>query len=159
VEIIRDTCGQRPLGWQSRHSGSVNSRELVVEEGGFIYDSDAYNDDVPYFVNVSGKRHLVIPYSSVYNDHRFVIPQGYSEPNDFFQTCRHALDYLRREGETHAKMMTIGIHAHWMGQASRASALKMFLDYALGLGDVWLTRRIDIARWWIEHEAEFATAG
>lgn len=156
VQIIKETCGERPLGWQTRHSGSVNSRELVVEEGGFLYDSDAVNDDVPYFVNVANKRHLVIPYTSVYNDHRFVIAQGYSEPADFFKSCKHAIDYLRSEGETHPKMMTIGIHAHWMGQASRASALKMLFDYVLGLGDVWLTRRVDIARWWIEHESEFS---
>ncbi|PKW16479.1 polysaccharide deacetylase family protein [Saccharopolyspora spinosa] len=155
VQLIEESCGQRPLGWQTRHSGSTHTRELVVEEGGFLYDSDAYNDDIPYFVNVAEKKHLVIPYSSVYNDHRFVIAQGYSEPADFFKTCKHGLDFLRHEGETHPKMMTIGIHAHWMGQASRASALQMFLEYVRELGDVWVAPRVDIARWWIDHHHEF----
>lgn len=159
VELIADSCGSRPVGWQSRHSGSTNTRELVVEEGGFLYDSDSVADDVPYFVEVSGRRHLVVPYSSVYNDHRFVIAQGYSQPDDFFHSCKAGLDYLRREGETHPKMMTIGMHAHWMGQATRTAGLRRFLEYVLGLGDVWITPRAQIARWWIDHESEFGTNG
>ncbi|GAA5155168.1 allantoinase PuuE [Microbacterium pseudoresistens] len=156
IQIIEETCGSRPVGWQSR-TASMNTRELVVEEGGFLYDSDAINDDVPYFVTVSDKKHLVIPYSPVYNDHRFVIGQGYSEPEDYFKTLKHGFDYLRSEGETHGKMMTIGVHAHWIGQASRASALKMFIEYALGTGDVWFAPRSEIAKWWIENSDSFAT--
>lgn len=154
VQIIEDSCGSRPVGWQSR-TASTNTRELVVEEGGFIYDSDAVNDDVPYFVDVAEKKHLVIPYSGVYNDHRFVIGQGYSEPEDYFKTLKHGLDYLRAEGEAHPKMMTLGVHAHWIGQASRASALRMFIEYAQGLGDVWIAPRSEIARWWIDKSADF----
>lgn len=154
VQLIEESCGARPVGWQSRVP-STNSRELVVEEGGFLYDSDSANDDLPYFVEVTGERHLVIPYSGVYNDHRFVISQGYSEPGDYFKTLKHGLDYLRMEGETHPKMMTVGLHAHWIGQASRISALRMFLEYALESGDVWIAPRSDIARWWIDNSADF----
>jgi peptidoglycan/xylan/chitin deacetylase (PgdA/CDA1 family) len=155
VHVIREACGQRPVGWQARHSGSLHTRELVVEEGGFLYDSDSYNDDVPHFVQVGDKKHLVVPYSSVYNDHRFIIAQGYSEPRDYFETLKHGLDYLRSEGSTHGKMMTLGVHAHWIGQASRMSGLKMFMDYALGLGDVWFARRSDIAQWWIDNHEDW----
>ena len=147
VQIIQETCGERPIGWQTRHSGSLNTRELLVEEGGFLYDCDSTADDVPFYVPVGDKQHLVLPYSSTYNDHRFIIGQGYSKPDDFFEYCKEGLDYLRREGETRPKMMTIGIHAHWMGQAARCAALHRFLEYALGTGDVWVTRRRDIAEW------------
>lgn len=147
VQIITETCGERPIGWQTRHSGSLNTRELLVEEGGFLYDCDSTADDVPFYVPVNGKRHLILPYSSTYNDHRFIIGQGYSKPEDFFDYCKDGLDYLRREGETRPKMMTIGIHAHWMGQAARTSALHRFLEYALETQDVWIARRRDIAEW------------
>lgn len=157
VEVIEQACGQRPIGFQARHSGSVNTRELIVEEGGFLYDCDSVNDDVPYFADVNGTQQLVLPYSSVHNDHRFVIPQGYSEPGDFVKTLRRSLDYLREEGETHGKMMTIGVHAHWIGQPSRMSALREFLEYAIGTGDVWLAPRADIARWWVENHESFKT--
>lgn len=157
VEMIESAVGRRPVGWQSRHSGSTNTRELVVEEGGFWYDSDSVADDVPYFTTVGDRQHLVLPYSSVYNDHRFVIAQGYSEPRDFFENCKHGIDYLRMEGETHPKMMTIGVHAHWMGQANRASGLRMFLEYVLSLGDVWIAPRADIARWWLDNHESFET--
>lgn len=156
IETIERTCGERPLGWYCRYGPSVNTRELVVEEGGFVYDADAYNDDLPYFTEVSGRRHLVVPYTLTYNDGRFVLPQGYSSPGDFAEYCKRGLDELRREGAAgYPKMMSIGLHSRWVGQAGRTSALREFIEYALGLGDVWFTRRIDIARWWLEHEAEF----
>lgn len=156
VQIIEETCGQRPVGWQSRIA-STNSRELVVEEGGFLYDSDSTNDDVPYFVDVHDKKHLVIPYSGVYNDHKFVIAQGYSEPADYVKTVKRGLDYMREEGETHGKMLTMGVHAHWIGQASRASALREIIEYAQSTGDVWIAPRAEIAKWWIENSDSFAT--
>lgn len=156
IESIERTCGERPLGWYCRYSPSVNTRELVVEEGGFVYDADAYNDDLPYFVEVKGKRHLVVPYTLTYNDGRYVLPQGYGGPTDFFDTCRRGLDELRREGQAgYPKMMSIGLHSRWAGQAGRTSALREFIEYALEKGDVWFARRIDIARWWLEHHEEF----
>jgi peptidoglycan/xylan/chitin deacetylase (PgdA/CDA1 family) len=155
VDIIRQTCGERPIGWQTRHSGSLNTRELLVEEGGFLYDCDSVADDVPYYADVLGKQHLVLPYSSTYNDHRFIIAQGYSKPQDFFDYCKDGIDYLRREGETRPKVMTIGIHAHWMGQAARTAALHRFLEYAMSTGDVWIARRRDIAEWFRDHYDAF----
>jgi len=156
IESIEQTCGERPLGWYCRYSPSVNTRELVVEEGGFVYDADAYNDDLPYFVEVKGKRHLVVPYTLTYNDGRYVLPQGYGGPADFFDTCRRGLDELRREGQAgYPKMMSIGLHSRWAGQAGRTSALREFIEYALEKGDVWFARRIDIARWWLAHHEEF----
>src|SRR6516164_4053390 len=152
IESIKETCGVRPSGWYCRYGPSVNTRELLVEEGGFVYDSDAYNDDLPYYVEVKGKRHLVVPYTLVYNDGRYVLPQGFSGPWDFFDLCRRGLDELRREGLAgYPKMMSIGLHPRWAGQAGRTSALREFIEYGLELGDVWFARRIDIANWWIEH--------
>ena len=157
IESIRKTCGERPLGWYCRYGPSVNTRELLVEEGGFVYDSDAYNDDLPYFTEVKGSRHLVVPYNGLpYNDVRYVLPQGYGSPTDFFDNCKRALDELRREGaQGYPKMMSVGLHPRWVGQPGRISGLRDFVEYALGKGDVWFTRRIDIARWWLAHHEEF----
>ncbi len=158
IESIRRTCGERPLGWYCRYGPSVNTRALLVEEGGFVYDSDAYNDDLPYFTEVNGTRHLVVPYNALpYNDVRYVLAQGYGSPTDFFDYCKRGLDEFRREGaQGYPKMMSIGLHPRWVGQPGRISALRDFVEYALGKGDVWFTRRIDIARWWLEHYEEFA---
>ena len=156
VESITRTCGQRPRGWYCRYGPSVHTRELLVEEGGFGYDSDAYNDDLPYFVDVHGVRHLVLPYGNVYNDARYVLAQGYASPTDFYDYCRRAVDELRREGERgYPKMMSIGLHPRWAGQAGRASALRDFVEYILERGDVLISRRIDIATWWREHADDF----
>lgn len=154
VESIRATCGNRPVGWFSRCTPSAQTRRLVVAEGGFIYDSDAYNDDLPYFVDVEGARHLIIPYTFVYNDMRFVFP-GFADPMSFFTYCRMGLDLLVLEGATHPRMMSIGLHPRWAGSAARAAALRNFIEYALDTGHVWFARREDIARWWIDHEAGF----
>jgi peptidoglycan/xylan/chitin deacetylase (PgdA/CDA1 family) len=157
IESIKNTCGERPLGWYCRYGASVHTRELVAEEGGFVYDSDAYNDDLPYFTQVNGKRHLIVPYTLTYNDGRYIFSQGYGSPTDFFDTCKRGLDELWREGEAgYPKMMSIGLHPRWAGQAGRTSGLREFIEYALAKGHVWFTRRIDIARWWLEHHEQFA---
>jgi peptidoglycan/xylan/chitin deacetylase (PgdA/CDA1 family) len=154
IELIERTCGERPRGWYCRYGPSVNTRELLVEEGGFVYDSDAYNDDLPYFTEVNGKRHLVVPYSMTYNDGRFTLGD-YADPTSFFDYCKRGLDYLWDEGATHPKMMSIGLHSRWVGQAARAHALKEFIQYAQQKGGVWFARRIDIAEWWLEHHESF----
>lgn len=154
IESMQQTCGERPLGWYCRYGPSVNTRELLVEEGGFVYDSDAYNDDLPYYTEVGGKRHLIVPYTLTYNDGRFTLGD-YADPSSFVDYCRRGLDYLWDEGATHPKMMSIGLHSRWIGQAGRASALKEFIQYAQDKGDVWFARRIDIANWWNEHHEEF----
>ena len=151
IESFERTWGERPQGWYCRYGPSVNTRDLVVAEGGFLYDSDAYNDDYPYFTNVNGKRHLVIPYSLTYND-----VQGTRTPGDFLEYCRRGFDELWLEGERgYPKMMSIGLHPRLMGQAGRTSALREFIDHAQEKGKVWFGRRIDIANWWLEHYHQF----
>ena len=149
VESITRTTGQRPLGWYCRYGPSVNTRELVVEEGGFIYDCNAYNDDLPYYTNVNGKKWLVVPYSLEVNDARFW-RGGMIRPSDFFETARNTFDLLYEEGATHPKMMSVGLHCRIIGKPARAVALRQFIEYAKGKPGVWFTRRIDIARWWLD---------
>ena len=149
VESITRTTGQRPLGWYCRYGPSVNTRDLVVEEGGFIYDCNAYNDDLPYYTQVNGKPWLVIPYSLEVNDTKFW-RGGMSKPGDFYETARNTLDLLYDESAANAKMMSVGLHCRIIGKPSRAAALKQFLEYATRKPGVWFTKRIDIARWWLE---------
>jgi peptidoglycan/xylan/chitin deacetylase (PgdA/CDA1 family) len=150
VETIERACGQRPQGWYSRYSASVNTRELLVEEGGFVYDSDAYNDDLPYFTMVNDKKHLIVPYSLTLNDGRFATSPGYADPVGFLDHLKRAFDELWLEGETRPKMMSIGLHSRLIGQPARLNALREFIDYAQSKGQVWFTRRIDIANFWLE---------
>lgn len=155
IDSITRTCGERPVGWYCRYGPGVNTRRLIVEEGGFLYDSDAYNDDVPYFVRVDGKDHLVVPYTLTYNDIKFVLPQGFGSPSDFVEYCRYGIDALLAEGEAgYPKMMSIGLHARLAGQGARAGALREVLEYALAQDGVWIARRRDIARWWWDHHDE-----
>ena len=149
VASITRTCGERPLGWYTRYGPSVNTRELVVEEGGFVYDCNAYNDDLPYYTQVHGNPWLVVPYSLEVNDYGFWRGQ-LSTPMDFFESARHCFDTLYREGATHPKMMSVGLHCRIIGKPARAAALRRFIEYVRSKPDVWLARRIDIARWWLE---------
>ena len=159
IESIRTTVGERPLGWYCREM-SVNTRELVVEEGGFVYDFVCYNDDLPYWTRVNGKPHLVTPYSLVVNDARFVVAQGYGSPEHFFEYAKAELDRLRNDGDDVNRMMSIGLHPRFSGHPSRADALARFIDYAQKLDDVWFARRIDLARTFIEqYPAEKALGG
>jgi peptidoglycan/xylan/chitin deacetylase (PgdA/CDA1 family) len=155
IDAIANMCGERPLGWCCRYGPSVHTRELLVEEGGFLYDSDSCNDDLPYFVRVHGNSHLVVPYTMTYNDGRYIVGD-FADPSSFLDYCKRGFDYLWEEGATAPKMMSIGLHPRLTGQAGRASALKEFLEYALERGQVWFTRRVDIARWWLDHHEEFA---
>ncbi len=151
VESIARTTGERPYGWYCRYAPSLNTRRLVVEEGGFLYDSDAYNDDLPYWVKVSGKDHLVVPYTLDVNDMKFAVAPGFSSPSGYFEYMRDAFDVLYREGKTHPKMMSIGLHARLAGRPGRTAALERFLDHVALHEDVWICRRVDIARHWIEN--------
>ena len=138
-----------PVGWYSRCTPSERTRQLVVEEGGFLYDADSYNDDLPYYVNVAGHPHLVLPYSFAFNDMRFVFP-GFADPMSFFTYLQMGFDELWAEGEDSPKMMTIGLHRRWTGQPGRSLALRKFIEHALGRGQV-VRRRADVARLWLEH--------
>ena len=150
IESLTKATGSRPRGWYTGRL-SPNTRRLVVEEGGFLYDSDAYNDDLPYWVLVSGKPHLVIPYTLDNNDMKFGMPQGFNTGDDFFTYLRDAFDVLYADGATAPKMMSVGLHMRLAGRPGRFAALRRFLDHVQRHRDVWICRRIDIAHHWIRH--------
>lgn len=149
IASIARTTGERPYGWYCRYAPSMNTRALVVEEGGFLYDCDAYNDDLPYWVRVGERPHLVIPYTLDANDMKFSVAPGFTSPSGFFEYLRDTFDVLYREGATQPKMMSVGLHTRLAGRPGRAAALERFLDYVLEHEGVWICRRVDIARHWI----------
>jgi len=152
ADIIERLCGKRPAGWYTgRISG--NTRRLVREERGFLYSSDSYADDLPYWLDGSPPL-LMIPYTLVNNDARYLMPQGFASGEGFFRTLADAFDLLWQEGEQTPKMMSVGLHPRISGHPARAMALARFLDYAQAREAVWICRREDIARHWIaEHPA------
>ena len=145
IASFESTTGARPVGWYCREM-SVNTRELIVEEGGFQYDSDCYNDDLPYWTSILNRPHLVVPYSLVVNDARYIVGTGFSNPDDFFQTAKATLDRLREDGDDLGRMMSIGIHPRVSGNPARSDGLARFIDYAQKFSDVAFMRRVDIAR-------------
>ena len=148
VESIQRTTGQRPIGWYTRSSPSVNTRELLVEEGGFLYDCNSYADDIPFYATVKDRKWLVVPYPLEVNDYQF--HQGLiSRPSDFYEIMRSAFDRLYEEGATHPKMMSIGLHCRMVGRPARALALAQFLEYAKSKSGVWFAGRNEIANWWL----------
>ena len=152
IEAIRRTTGARPVGWYTGRN-SPNTRRLVVEEGGFLYDSDSYADDLPYWVTVEGKPHLVVPYTLDNNDMKFAVNNGFSHGEEFFQYLRDAFDVLYEEGMQCPKMMSVGLHCRIVGRPGRAAALARFLDYARSHDHVWIATRAEIARHWRDHHA------
>ena len=149
IQILTRITGTRPLGWYTGRT-STNTRRLVVEEGGFLYDADDYNDDLPYWVAVEGRPHLVVPYTLDANDMRFATPQGFNAGDQFFNYLRDSFDTLYAEGEAAPRMMSIGLHCRLAGRPGRIKALERFMDHALSHERVWFCRRIDIARHWRE---------
>ena len=150
IEIIQQVTGQRPQGWYTGRTGP-NTRRLVAEEGGFLYDSDAYDDDLPYWHTETGYPQLVIPYTLDVNDMRFSTAQGFNSGEQFFQYLKDTFDTLYMEGETAPKMMSVGLHCRLIGRPGRIAALRRFLDYVKQHDSVWLCRRIDIANHWHQH--------
>ena len=150
VEIIRQLTGERPLGWYTGRT-SPNTRRLVVEEGGFLYDADDYSDDLPFWTEVGGQPHLVVPYTLDANDMRFATPQGFNSGEQFFNYLRDAFDVLYAEGARAPRMMSIGLHCRLAGRPGRFAAVARFLDHVLAHEAVWCCRRIDLARHWREH--------
>jgi allantoinase len=150
VDALTRLTGSRPLGWYTGRLGP-NTRRLVVEEGGFLYDADAYNDDLPYWVVVSGRPHLVVPYTLDNNDMKFGAYQGFNSGDQFFAYLRDAFDVLYAEGAERPRMMSVGLHTRLVGRPGRFAALQRFLDHVQKHSDVWICRRIDIARHWIAH--------
>lgn len=147
IAIHTRVTGDRPLGWYTGRN-SPHTRKLVVEAGGFLYDSDSYADDLPYWVHDYGQPHLVIPYTLDNNDMRFATPQGFNSGDQFFAYLKDAFDVLYAEGETAPKMMSVGLHCRLVGRPGRAASLARFLDYVQQHDRVWVCRRVDIARHW-----------
>ena len=156
VAILKEMSGAAPLGWYTGRD-SPNTRRLVVEHGGFLYDSDSYADDLPYWTEIeaAGRRvpHLVVPYTLDSNDMRFAAAQGFNSGTQFLDYLRDAFDTLYREGDpgglNSPKMLSIGLHARLIGRPGRIASLEKFLDYVLEKENVWVCRRVDIARHWI----------
>ena len=150
IEIITRMIGRRPLGWYTGRP-SANTRRLVLEIGGFLYDSDAYNDDLPYWTQVFGQRHLVIPHSFDANDSRLQRGGDFSTGEEFFSYCKDAFDWLYRKGERgEPRMMTVSLHTRIIGRPGRIGALAKLLEYISGHESVWICNRTAIARHWIE---------
>jgi len=156
VDIIGRLTGAAPLGWYTGRD-SPNTRRLVVEHGGFLYDADSYADDLPYWVKVGGADHLVVPYTLDANDMRFASAQGFNSGDQFYAYLKDAFDVLYAEGADAPKMLSVGLHCRLAGRPGRFRALQRFLDYVQSHDKVWICRRVDIARHW--HAAHPPGAG
>ena len=150
IKKIKEIFGERPLGWYTGRC-SPNTRDLVFEEGGFLYDSDSYSDDLPYWEIRKKKKQLIIPYTLDNNDMRFVSNQGFNTGDHFFTYLKDSFDALYEEGKTNPKMMSVGLHCRLVGRPGRIQSLKRFLEYVLSHEDVWICKRIDIAKHWIKN--------
>jgi allantoinase len=148
VASLSKTTGQRPLGWYSRFGPSENTRRLLVEEGGFVYDADSYSDELPYWTSVGGRQHLVVPYTMDANDAKFAPPASFATGEDFFLYLKETFDMLYDEGMRTPRIMSVGLHPRLSGRPARASGVARFLDYAMEHPKVWFCRRLDIARHW-----------
>ena len=152
IDIHRDVTGERPLGWYLGRCSPLSHR-IAAEEGGFIYNSDCYSDDLPYWDRSHGEPQLMVPYTLDANDMRFATAQGFNSGQQFYDYLRDTFDVLYAEGEAQPKMMSVGLHCRLAGRPGRAAALQRFLDYVQTQEQVWVARRIDIANHWREHHA------
>ena len=150
IQTIKNIFGSRPLGWYTGRC-SPNTRDLVFDDGGFLYDSDSYSDDLPYWEYRGKKKQLIIPYTLDNNDMRFATNQGFNTGDHFFNYLKDSFDVLYEEGKTSPKMMSVGLHCRLIGRPGRIQSLKKFLDYVLKFEDIWICKRIDIAKYWIKN--------
>jgi putative urate catabolism protein len=150
IEIHKEATGERPLGWYTGRT-SPNTRRLIAEEGGFLYDADDYSDELPFWSKIENSPHLIIPYSLDSNDMRFAAAQGFNAGDQFFNYLKDSFDTLYTEGEATPKMMSVGLHCRIVGRPGRFQALKKFVEYARSHDKVWFARRVDIAHHWREH--------
>jgi len=155
VEVITRLLGRHPEGWYTGRD-SPNTLRLVAEEGGFLYDSDYYGDDLPFWVRVpmtdgSSRSQLMVPYTLDTNDMRFASPQGFNSGDQFFTYLKDAFDVLYAEGEDTPKMMSVGLHCRLIGRPGRFAALRRFLDYIQSHDRVWIPTRAAIAQHWAQH--------
>tara|TARA_X000001036_G_scaffold429295_1_gene460319 strand:+ start:1539 stop:2441 length:903 start_codon:yes stop_codon:yes gene_type:complete len=153
IKTIKKIFGKRPLGWYTGRC-SPNTRDLVFEDGGFLYDSDSYSDDLPYWEIRNKKKQLIIPYTLDNNDMRFATNQGFNTGDHFYTYLKDSFDALYEEGKNFPKMMSVGLHCRLIGKPGRIQSLKKFLDYVLKHEDVWVCKRIDIAKHWIKNYSE-----
>ncbi|MCG7391474.1 allantoinase PuuE [Microvirga sp. ACRRW] len=150
IRIHTEVTGERPLGWYTGRT-SEHTNLLVAEEGGFLYSADSYADELPYWEQHGERMQLIVPYTLDANDMRFASPQGFNSGDQFFAYLKDSFDTLYAEGETAPKMLSIGLHCRLVGRPGRAAALARFLDYVASHDDVWIARRIDIARLWMRY--------
>ena len=152
ISVLTEYLGKRPEGWYTGRN-SPNTRRLIVEEGGFLYDSDTYDDDLPYWSNEFGaeKKHLIIPYTLDVNDMRFASPQGFNSGEQFFNYLKDTFDALYLEGEVSPKMMSVGMHARILGRPGRIMAMRRFLEYVKTFDNIWLCSRREIADHWYKN--------
>ena len=148
VEAITATAGTPPVGWHTRSATSVKTRSLLVEQGGFLYDSNAYNDDLPYIDKVGDHDHVVLPYAFDTNDMRFFNRGGFTFGDDFARYCIEAFERLYREGSTKPRMLSVGLHLRIIGRPARIGGLERFLDHVAARPGVWFARRDAIAHHW-----------
>jgi allantoinase len=148
VECIQKATGVRPVGWHTKGAPSPNTRRLLVEEGGFLYDSDAYDDDLPYVVEVGGHNHIIVPYAFDTNDMRFMAGGTFVHAEDFAVYCIDAFETLWREADRYRAMMSVGIHPRLIGRPGRIAGLERFLEHVRKKDHVWIARRMDIAHHW-----------
>lgn len=147
ITAIETVTGERPLGWYTGRT-SPNTRRLVAEEGGFIYHADDYSDDLPFWDPVSNGKVLVVPYTLDANDMRFVTPQGFSTGDAFFAYLKDSFDVLYAESAEMPRMMSVGLHCRIAGRPGRVGAVERFLQYVRGFDDLWIARRVEIAKHW-----------
>lgn len=148
VQAITATAGSPPLGWHTRSATSIRTRDLLIEQGGFLYDSNAYNDDLPYTVDTAAGPHVVLPYAFDTNDMRFFNRGGFVFAADFARYCSDAFDRLHAEGARAPRMLSVGLHTRMIGRPGRIAGLEAFLDHAMAHDGVWFATRADIARAW-----------
>jgi len=150
IKIIKDIFGSRPSGWYTGRC-SPNTRDLVFEDGGFLYDSDSYSDDLPYWEERGKKKQLIVPYTLDNNDMRFATNQGFNTGDHFYNYLKDSFDVLYEEGKTNPKMMSVGLHCRLIGRPGRIQSLKRFIDYVSKFDDIWICKRVDIAKHWMKN--------
>jgi allantoinase len=152
VAAIERCVGERPVGWYCRYGPSARTRRLLVEEGGFVYDSDAYNDELPYYTRVLGRPWLVVPYAADTNDAGYMNALGFGTPERFYEYLVASFDRLYEEGERIPRLMSVGLHCRISGRPGRATAIDRFISYTRQFDRVWYARRDEIARFWLKHQ-------
>ena len=150
INSIKKNFGQRPLGWYTGRC-SPNTLDLVIDEGGFLYCSDTYSDDLPYWIKKGNKKQLMVPYTLDNNDMRFATNQGFNSGEQFYNYLKDSFDALYEEGKSSPKMMSVGLHCRLIGRPGRIQSLKKFLKYISKFKDIWICKRVDIARHWIKN--------